>query len=38
MFLSAPLTMMVKIVLQDFDETRWVAVLLSAKAPGDKAS
>jgi len=36
MFLSAPLTMMVKIVLEDFDETRWIAVLLSAKAPGDK--
>ncbi len=36
MLLSAPLTMMVKIILQDFDETRWIAVLLSAKAPGEK--
>jgi predicted PurR-regulated permease PerM len=37
MFLSAPLTMMVKIVLEDFNETRWIAILLSAKAPGDKS-
>jgi predicted PurR-regulated permease PerM len=38
MFLSAPLTMMVKIVLEDFEETRWIAVLLGARAPGDKGS
>ncbi len=38
MFLSAPLTMMAKIVLESYDETRWIAVLLSAKAPGDKGN
>jgi predicted PurR-regulated permease PerM len=29
MFLSAPLTMVVKIVLQNDQKTRWIAVLLS---------
>ncbi len=33
MLLSAPLTMIVKIILADFEETRWIAVMLSAKAP-----
>ena len=33
LFLAAPLTIVVKIVLQAFDETRWVAVLLAEKAP-----
>jgi predicted PurR-regulated permease PerM len=36
MLLSAPLTMMVKIILQDFEETRSIAVLLSSKAPKQK--
>jgi predicted PurR-regulated permease PerM len=36
MLLSAPLTMMVKIILQDFEDTRWIAVLLSARAPDEK--
>lgn len=31
LFLSAPLTIMVKIVLQAFKETEWIAVLLSDK-------
>jgi len=33
LFLAAPLTIVVKIILQAFDETRWVAVLLAEKAP-----
>ncbi|MCL2118642.1 MAG: AI-2E family transporter [Planctomycetaceae bacterium] len=31
LFLAAPLTIVVKIVLQAFDETRWVAILLDEK-------
>ena len=33
MLLSAPLTMTFKIVLSDFDDTRWIAVLMGSKAP-----
>ncbi len=33
MLLSAPLTMIVKIILADYEETRWIAVMLGAKAP-----
>lgn len=33
MFLSAPLTMVLKIVLEDFDETRGLAILLGPRAP-----
>ena len=33
MLLSAPLTMIVKIVLENSDETRWLAVLMGSKAP-----
>lgn len=32
LFLAAPLTIMVKIILQAFKETEWVAILLSDKA------
>ena len=31
MFLSAPLTIVVKIVLDSFDETRWVSILMDDK-------
>ena len=33
LFLAAPLTIVVKIVLQAFDETRWIAILLDEKVP-----
>lgn len=33
MLLSAPLTMIVKIVLDNYDSTRWMAILLSSKPP-----
>jgi predicted PurR-regulated permease PerM len=33
LFLAAPLTIVVKIVLQAFDETRWMAILLDEKIP-----
>lgn len=35
LFLAAPLTIIVKIVLQTFDETRWIAILLAEKVPND---
>jgi AI-2 transport protein TqsA len=34
MLFSVPLTMVVKIVLENFDQTRWVAILLSANPDG----
>jgi predicted PurR-regulated permease PerM len=33
MLLSAPLTMIVKLVLDHNDETRWIATLLSSRPP-----
>ena len=33
MLLSAPLTMIVKIVLMNSDDTRWLAILMASKAP-----
>ncbi|MDR1491828.1 MAG: AI-2E family transporter [Planctomycetaceae bacterium] len=33
LFLAAPLTIVVKIVLQAFDETRWISILLDEKTP-----
>jgi len=38
MLLSAPLTMILKIVLANYEDTRWVAVLLSPKAPKEALS
>tara|TARA_B100000029_G_scaffold401064_1_gene400163 strand:+ start:3068 stop:4126 length:1059 start_codon:yes stop_codon:yes gene_type:complete len=38
MLLSVPLTMIVKIVLQASDETRWLAILLSDQAPQQSAT
>jgi|GEM_PF-6607009 len=35
MFLSTPLTMLVKIALESDPRSRWLAVLLSAQAPAD---
>jgi predicted PurR-regulated permease PerM len=35
MFLSVPLTMVVKIALDSQEETRWIAVMLSNAAPDD---
>jgi len=37
MLLSVPLTMIVKIVMEDFEETRWLSILLGANPEGDKA-
>lgn len=37
MLLSAPLTMIVKIVLMNSDDTRWLAILMSSKAPAEPA-
>ena len=36
MLLSAPLTMAVKIALEGYDDTRWLAILLSGKPPADR--
>ena len=33
LFLAAPLTIVAKIILQAFDETRWIAILLDEKVP-----
>ncbi len=38
MLLSVPLTMIVKIVMEGFDETRWLAVLLAANPEGGRAT
>jgi predicted PurR-regulated permease PerM len=37
MLLSAPLTMIAKIIMNNYEDTRWLAVLISARAPeGEK--
>ena len=33
MLLSVPLTMMVKITLQSYEDTQWVAILLGSEKP-----
>jgi len=33
MLLAAPLTMVCKIVLAEYEETRWIGDLMSSKAP-----
>ena len=38
MFLSTPLTMIVKIALENDPRSRWISVLLSAQAPGRNTS
>ena len=38
MLLSAPLTMICKIVLADYEDTRWIAVLMSARAPQEETN
>ncbi len=37
MFLSAPLTMLVKIALERDPRSQWISVLLSAQAPPSKS-
>jgi predicted PurR-regulated permease PerM len=37
MFLSVPLTMILKIALDSSEETRWIAVLLDSEVPGSKS-
>ena len=38
MLLATPITMVLKIVFAEYDDTRWIAVLMSSKAPRGEAS
>jgi hypothetical protein len=37
MLMSVPLTMILKILMENSDDFRWLAMLLDARAPDDQA-